>query len=118
MTCAPLIYLMRRGLPWRSGTLSQRRISLAAGYSPMSCRSAGRAAQLCCRRATVYGRGTGRHRRGSGPDGIYTAISDEFEGVERRDREQVTRCWLAAENDSEAMEKTIDMVLAGEEDEA
>lgn len=47
-----------------------------------------------------------------------TAISDEFEGVEREDRDQVARCWLAVEDDSEATDETMDMVLAGEEDDA
>lgn len=44
--------------------------------------------------------------------------SDEFEGLGREQGEQVARYWLAADDDCEAMDETVDMVSAGEEDNA
>jgi len=40
----------------------------------------------------------------------------EFEGVSGQDQAQVMRCWVVAETDVETLDQTVDMVLAGVDD--
>lgn len=42
-------------------------------------------------------------------------LSKEFAGVSTGDREHAARLWLAAEDDSVAVDETVDMLLAGED---
>lgn len=44
-----------------------------------------------------------------------TTISGEFEGVGATDQARAVRRWLTAEDDAEAIEETVDMVLSGVE---
>ncbi|KAK1869841.1 hypothetical protein I4F81_012306 [Pyropia yezoensis] len=44
-----------------------------------------------------------------------TSLSEEFESLEAPDRARAVRRWLAAEDDVDAIDDTVDMVLDGEE---
>lgn len=44
------------------------------------------------------------------------SLSEEFQSMEASDRARAVRRWLAAEDDLEAIDETMDMVLGGEDD--
>lgn len=46
-----------------------------------------------------------------------TGVGEDFDGVTEEDMERVMEGWLSAEEDVEAIAETVDMVLAGEQDE-
>lgn len=57
----------------------------------------------------------GRAACWSGSEAITSGHDEE---VGREQKEQVARCWQAAEDDSQAIDEMVDMVLASEEDDA
>jgi len=46
-----------------------------------------------------------------------TTLQREFESVSSRDHAQVMRRWVVAETDVEAVDETVDVVMAGADDE-
>jgi len=46
-----------------------------------------------------------------------TTLQREFESVSGRDHAQVMRRWVVAETDVEAVDETVDVVMAGADDE-